>query len=98
VGKGTTSFFQRHLNVGYNPAEKLIEQLEKESVVDPASNGGGREILSRRINKDEDWPTAFEVRQVSFAGMERFESFPINGTLQHAQAGEHRPHSHTVTL
>jgi DNA segregation ATPase FtsK/SpoIIIE, S-DNA-T family len=53
-GKATTSFIQRHLNIGYNRAAKLIEQMEKEGMVGPANHVGRREILLRRINKDED--------------------------------------------
>jgi S-DNA-T family DNA segregation ATPase FtsK/SpoIIIE len=53
-GKATTSFIQRHLNIGYNRAAKLIEQMEKEGMVGPANHVGKREILLRRTNKDED--------------------------------------------
>ncbi len=52
-GKASTSFIQRHLNIGYNRAAKLIEQMEKEGIVGPANHVGKREILVRRI-KDED--------------------------------------------
>jgi len=47
-GKASTSFIQRHLNIGYNRAAKLIEQMEKEGVVSPANHVGKREILVRR--------------------------------------------------
>ena len=53
-GKATTSFIQRHLNIGYNRAAKLIEQMEREGMVGPANHVGKREILLRRTNRDED--------------------------------------------
>ena len=52
-GKASTSFIQRHLNIGYNKAAKLIEQMEKEGIVTPANHVGKREILVRRTG-DED--------------------------------------------
>ncbi|MBR0677312.1 DNA translocase FtsK [Roseomonas alkaliterrae] len=45
-GKASTSFIQRHLNIGYNRAAKLIEQMEKEGVVGPANHVGRREVLA----------------------------------------------------
>ena len=53
-GKASTSFIQRHLNIGYNRAAKLIEQMEKEGIVGPANHVGKREVLVRRTNHDED--------------------------------------------
>ena len=53
-GKASTSFIQRHLNLGYNRAAKLIEQMEKEGVVGPANHVGKREVLIRRVPADED--------------------------------------------
>jgi S-DNA-T family DNA segregation ATPase FtsK/SpoIIIE len=53
-GKASTSFIQRHLNIGYNRAAKLIEQMEKEGIVGPANHVGKREVLTRRISKDDD--------------------------------------------
>jgi len=47
-GKASTSFIQRHLNIGYNRAAKLIEQMEKEGIVGPANHVGKREVLARR--------------------------------------------------
>ncbi len=52
-GKASTSFIQRHLNIGYNKAAKLIEQMEKEGVVSVANHVGKREVLVRR-ERDED--------------------------------------------
>jgi S-DNA-T family DNA segregation ATPase FtsK/SpoIIIE len=53
-GKASTSFIQRHLNIGYNKAAKLIEQMEKEGIVGTANHVGKREILVRRITDDMD--------------------------------------------
>jgi S-DNA-T family DNA segregation ATPase FtsK/SpoIIIE len=47
-GKASTSFVQRHLNIGYNRAAKLIEQMEKEGVVGAANHVGKREVLAPR--------------------------------------------------
>jgi S-DNA-T family DNA segregation ATPase FtsK/SpoIIIE len=52
-GKASTSFIQRHLNIGYNRAAKLIEQMEKEGIVSPANHVGKREVLVRRTHEDE---------------------------------------------
>ncbi len=51
-GKASTSFIQRHLNIGYNRAAKLVEQMEKEGVVGPANHVGKREVLVRGRNED----------------------------------------------
>jgi S-DNA-T family DNA segregation ATPase FtsK/SpoIIIE len=45
-GKASTSFIQRHLNIGYNRAAKLIEQMEKQGVVSAANHVGKREVLA----------------------------------------------------
>jgi S-DNA-T family DNA segregation ATPase FtsK/SpoIIIE len=47
-GKASTSFIQRHLQIGYNRAARLIEQMEKEGMVGPANHVGKREVLVRR--------------------------------------------------
>lgn len=44
-GKVSTSFIQRHLQIGYNRAARIIEQMEKEGVVGLANHVGKREIL-----------------------------------------------------
>jgi S-DNA-T family DNA segregation ATPase FtsK/SpoIIIE len=44
-GKASTSFIQRHLQVGYNRAARIIERMEKEGVVSKANRVGRREVL-----------------------------------------------------
>jgi len=44
-GKASTSFIQRHLQIGYNRAARLMEQMEKEGLVGPANHVGKREVL-----------------------------------------------------
>jgi S-DNA-T family DNA segregation ATPase FtsK/SpoIIIE len=51
-GKASTSFIQRHLQIGYNRAARLIEQMEKEGIVGPANHVGKREVLVRRADED----------------------------------------------
>jgi S-DNA-T family DNA segregation ATPase FtsK/SpoIIIE len=53
-GKASTSFIQRYLNIGYNRAAKLIEQMEKEGIVGPANHVGKREVLVRRNSEMDD--------------------------------------------
>jgi S-DNA-T family DNA segregation ATPase FtsK/SpoIIIE len=53
-GKASTSFIQRHLQIGYNRAAKLIEQMEKDGVVSPANHVGKRDVLVRRTGDDDD--------------------------------------------
>ena len=43
--RASTSFIQRHLQIGYNRAARIIERMEKEGVVGPANHVGKREIL-----------------------------------------------------
>jgi len=43
--KASTSFIQRHLQIGYNRAARIIEQMEKEGVVSAANHVGKREVL-----------------------------------------------------
>ena len=47
AGYCSISHIQRHLSVGYNKAAKLVDRMENEGVVGPASSkaGGRREVL-----------------------------------------------------
>ena len=43
--KASTSFIQRHLQIGYNRAARIIETMEKEQVVGAANRVGKREVF-----------------------------------------------------
>jgi S-DNA-T family DNA segregation ATPase FtsK/SpoIIIE len=50
--KASTSFIQRHLQIGYNRAARLIERMEKDGVISNANQVGKREVLVRDNRED----------------------------------------------
>ena len=47
--QASISWLQRRLRVGYNRAARMIERMEREGVVSPASGARPREVIARRI-------------------------------------------------
>ena len=47
--KASTSFIQRYLQIGYNRAARIIEQMEKEGIISEANHVGKRSVLKKNI-------------------------------------------------
>ena len=45
--KASTSFIQRYLQIGYNRAARIIEQMEKEGIISEANHVGKRNVLKK---------------------------------------------------
>jgi S-DNA-T family DNA segregation ATPase FtsK/SpoIIIE len=52
AGKGSTSYLQRKLGLGYARAARLMDSLEKHGVIGPSDGAKPREVLEK-INRDE---------------------------------------------
>ena len=53
AGKGSTSYLQRKLGLGYARAARLMDALEKHGVIGPSDGAKPREVLEK-INRDEN--------------------------------------------
>ena len=49
-GKASTSLLQRKLQIGYNRAARIIDQLEDQGFISSANHVGKREINFEKIN------------------------------------------------
>jgi len=46
--KVSTSFIQRHFQIGYNRAARIVEQMESDGIISPPNRMGRREILTKQ--------------------------------------------------
>jgi len=44
-GKASTSYLQRKLQIGYNRAARIIDQMEEAKIISPANHAGKRDIF-----------------------------------------------------
>ena len=45
--KVSTSFIQRYLQIGYNRAARMVEQMEEEGIISEASHSGKRTVIKK---------------------------------------------------
>jgi S-DNA-T family DNA segregation ATPase FtsK/SpoIIIE len=54
AGKGSTSYIQRKLRIGYARAARLMDILEERGVIGPADGARPREVLIKKEGGDSD--------------------------------------------
>ena len=52
--RASTSFVQRHLQIGYNRAARIIERMEADGVISKPNHAGKREVLARSADGQDD--------------------------------------------
>jgi len=52
--KASTSFVQRHLQIGYNRAARIIEQMEIDGMIGPQIGTRPREVFLHNLADDEE--------------------------------------------
>lgn len=57
AGKGSTSYLQRRLGVGYSRAAKLIDMLEQRGILSKADGSKPREVIGSPLPPQEDLPS-----------------------------------------
>ena len=45
--KVSTSYVQRYLQIGYNRAARIVEQMEEEGIISEANHAGKRNVLKK---------------------------------------------------
>ena len=53
AGRGSTSYLQRRLGVGYSRAAKLIDILEEKGVIGPPNGSKPREVIGAKDNAEK---------------------------------------------
>ncbi|HUJ79489.1 MAG TPA: DNA translocase FtsK, partial [Nitrospiria bacterium] len=56
TGQASASFIQRRLRVGYPRAARMIEMMEEDGLVGPASGSRPRQVLGRRPSSSISQP------------------------------------------